>query len=228
MSVDPARQFASPYVGMGNNPVVGFDPDGRDCPSCPNDQRFDAYRNNNAMFGYDPDIGVYSDMGVGVTGTLSWFDNIVRGLMHLDDRYGGTHGYEFMNSGWGGTPIYLQRKGKSLGIIVDPAEGLVVFKHNGYKYKIDNKTPVTSTTYKAFLNMLSDSKYVAVDLRGSTDKVIKLVEDNIINNHGLLKLLTSDSIVVERYKNWNDTDMIPMDTILEKISIKTNKGRFLN
>ena len=35
---------------------------------------------------------------------------------------------------------------------------------------------------------LSDSKYVAVDLRGSTNKVIKLVEDQIINNHGLLKV----------------------------------------
>ena len=28
-SIDPARQFASPYVGMGNNPVNGVDPDGR-------------------------------------------------------------------------------------------------------------------------------------------------------------------------------------------------------
>ena len=26
---DPAYQFASPYVGMGNNPVVGVDPDGK-------------------------------------------------------------------------------------------------------------------------------------------------------------------------------------------------------
>ncbi|AZQ63926.1 hypothetical protein EI427_17345 [Flammeovirga pectinis] len=29
MSVDPARQYASGYVGMGNNPVMGLDPDGR-------------------------------------------------------------------------------------------------------------------------------------------------------------------------------------------------------
>ncbi|WP_044213413.1 RHS repeat-associated core domain-containing protein, partial [Flammeovirga sp. OC4] len=29
LSVDPARQFASGYVGMGNNPVMGVDPDGR-------------------------------------------------------------------------------------------------------------------------------------------------------------------------------------------------------
>jgi len=29
MSTDPAGQFHSPYVGMGNNPVIGVDPDGR-------------------------------------------------------------------------------------------------------------------------------------------------------------------------------------------------------
>ena len=28
LSVDPARQFASPYVGVGNNPINGVDPDG--------------------------------------------------------------------------------------------------------------------------------------------------------------------------------------------------------
>jgi len=28
-AVDPANQFASPYTGMGNNPVMGVDPDGR-------------------------------------------------------------------------------------------------------------------------------------------------------------------------------------------------------
>jgi RHS repeat-associated protein len=30
--VDPANQFASPYTGMGNNPVLGVDPDGRAIP----------------------------------------------------------------------------------------------------------------------------------------------------------------------------------------------------
>jgi hypothetical protein len=29
LSVDPKNQFASPYVGMGNNPVMGVDPDGQ-------------------------------------------------------------------------------------------------------------------------------------------------------------------------------------------------------
>ena len=30
MAVDPARQFYSPYMGMGNSPMNGVDPDGRD------------------------------------------------------------------------------------------------------------------------------------------------------------------------------------------------------
>ena len=29
MVMDPAGQFASPYLGMGNNPISGVDPDGR-------------------------------------------------------------------------------------------------------------------------------------------------------------------------------------------------------
>jgi RHS repeat-associated protein len=34
ISPDPYGQFASPYVGMGNNPVSGTDPDGGFCPEC--------------------------------------------------------------------------------------------------------------------------------------------------------------------------------------------------
>jgi len=29
LAVDPAGQFSNPYLGMGNNPVVGVDPDGK-------------------------------------------------------------------------------------------------------------------------------------------------------------------------------------------------------
>jgi len=162
---------------------------------------------------------VFSDMGVAVTGKVNWFDKVVMGLMDLDDRFGGTHGYEFMNSGAGGTPIYLQRKGKSLGIIVDPTEGLVVFKHNGWRYKIDNKTPVTSTNYSKFLELLSDSKYVAVRLKNTADKVIKLVEDATKGNHTSLDHVdfirwyeiepgkwTSDTSKVEKIDPyWNDS-----------------------
>jgi len=58
--------------------------------------------------------------------------------------------------------------------------------------------------------MLSDSKYVAVDLRGSTDKVIKLVEDQIINNHGLLKVekVQETSLGIKTMQQVNEPDSI--------------------
>ncbi|MGM0580949.1 MAG: RHS repeat-associated core domain-containing protein [Bacteroidota bacterium] len=33
-TTDPYGQFPSPYLGMGNNPVSGVDPDGGVCPTC--------------------------------------------------------------------------------------------------------------------------------------------------------------------------------------------------
>jgi hypothetical protein len=35
LTVDPAGEFFSPYLGMGNNPISNIDPDGR-CVKCPN------------------------------------------------------------------------------------------------------------------------------------------------------------------------------------------------
>ena len=36
LTTDPAGQYSSPYLGMGNNPVIRVDPDGgSDCPYPP-------------------------------------------------------------------------------------------------------------------------------------------------------------------------------------------------
>ena len=35
LTTDPYGQFASPYLGMGNNPISMTDPDGGYCPDCP-------------------------------------------------------------------------------------------------------------------------------------------------------------------------------------------------
>ena len=37
LTIDPKKQYASPYLGMGNNPIIGIDPDGGFCPKCPDD-----------------------------------------------------------------------------------------------------------------------------------------------------------------------------------------------
>ncbi len=53
MTTDPYEQFDSPYVAMGNNPVVSFDPDGGFCYdangnqiACPDDEFFDDVRDS--------------------------------------------------------------------------------------------------------------------------------------------------------------------------------------
>jgi len=58
--VDPAREFWSPYLWVGNNPISGVDPTGGKCKGCPDGAEFDTYRNNDANFGYDADLGAYS------------------------------------------------------------------------------------------------------------------------------------------------------------------------
>ena len=74
MATDPAGQYWSPYLGMGNNPVMGIDPTGGDCPTCPKGAEYDAYRNNSALFAYDPSVGVYSDYSLTIR--PSFWDNI--------------------------------------------------------------------------------------------------------------------------------------------------------
>lgn len=53
VTTDPYEQFSSPYLAMGNNPVVSFDPDGGFCYdssgnqiACPEGKEFDDYREN--------------------------------------------------------------------------------------------------------------------------------------------------------------------------------------
>ncbi len=53
MTTDPYEQFDSPYVAMGNNPVVSFDPDGGLCydangnaVACPDGEEYDEFRDS--------------------------------------------------------------------------------------------------------------------------------------------------------------------------------------
>ncbi len=53
VTTDPYEQFMSPYIAMGNNPIVSFDPDGGNCfdingnsIACPNDDLHDEFRDN--------------------------------------------------------------------------------------------------------------------------------------------------------------------------------------
>ncbi|MEO9803755.1 MAG: RHS repeat-associated core domain-containing protein, partial [Cyclobacteriaceae bacterium] len=73
-TIDPAGQFWSPYTGMGNNPVIGIDPTGGICPTCPGGSAYDAYRDATQNFGYDPDIGVFNNDFTVVVLASRYFD----------------------------------------------------------------------------------------------------------------------------------------------------------
>ncbi|MCX2679369.1 DUF6443 domain-containing protein [Galbibacter sp. EGI 63066] len=54
ITTDPYEQFHSPYMAMGNNPVVSFDPDGGKCydgngnvVACPDSEIYDDYRESD-------------------------------------------------------------------------------------------------------------------------------------------------------------------------------------
>lgn len=65
LTTDPAKQYASPYLGMGNNPVSFRDPDGAfACDDCPEGTFADGTGHIGADGGtyiYDAEIGRWSD-----------------------------------------------------------------------------------------------------------------------------------------------------------------------
>jgi hypothetical protein len=68
-TIDPMRQFASPYVGMGNNPIIGIDPTGG--------KVFDWYQNNKTgkleWINGSAEIEGYTYLGEDLTFSFSSF-----------------------------------------------------------------------------------------------------------------------------------------------------------
>jgi hypothetical protein len=90
MSTDPYGQFYSPYLGMGNNPVIGIDPDGGDCETCPGGKEYDVYRNDDALFNYEDGVGAFYDIGsvtVSSTYTGSFFNGGYSGRSFFETDY---------------------------------------------------------------------------------------------------------------------------------------------
>ena len=69
LTIDPAREFHSTYLGMGNNPISTIDPDGR-CTKCP----------KNAKVG---DTFNHPDYGTVTYGKNGWRNDTFGGI--LDD-----------------------------------------------------------------------------------------------------------------------------------------------
>ncbi len=57
LTVDPARQFYSGYNWVGNNPVIGIDPTGGVCKTCPKTEEYQYYHDSKTNYGYDASLG---------------------------------------------------------------------------------------------------------------------------------------------------------------------------
>ena len=82
--IDPYDQFHSPYVGMGNNPIIGIDPTGGICPTCPDEAQYDQFRDSEAAFAYNDEVGIYNDMDIMVMGSRDFYNvQVVRASDNL-------------------------------------------------------------------------------------------------------------------------------------------------
>ena len=61
MSPDPYGQFHSPYLAMGNTPIIGIDPNGGICPTCPNNGKWDHLINSELSFTYNNGVATRSE-----------------------------------------------------------------------------------------------------------------------------------------------------------------------
>jgi len=101
VTTDPYEQFASPYLAMGNNPIVSFDPDGGYCTdangnaiACPDDAIYDEYRDSDNKGISIPDKPVIINSFDKGTGDIAAFHRAVEGMKiapAMNERPDGFH-----------------------------------------------------------------------------------------------------------------------------------------
>jgi len=228
--VDPARQYYSPYIGMGNNPVYYVDPDGGcavgDIPCIQAAQA--------AGFTSHSDINAFLNADILVTASrpsnISLFDGFIAALYRSeawvnsfsgpDNFWDGKHGIEFYSStDLNGNPSYWLRNGKAEYAIEDAGNGLVAFKGGkGGMYKLDLRTPNGSGNMNTIkqvsaiighgakaIEILTNVIEQASSVHGGADKHIPVPPDSIWHKfwiqNGVNGPLEKDSVKVPNHEN---------------------------
>ncbi|MEQ6120499.1 RHS repeat-associated core domain-containing protein [Reichenbachiella sp. MALMAid0571] len=185
MAPDPYRQFASPYNGMGNNPVYLIDRNG----GCAGDDIDCINAAKAAGFTSNSDIAAYQNLErLGVEDSRwGFFDEL---LFRLNEGGGGFVYYGDNSAGW---PDEV-RAGFASDIIENPTEGLVVFKELNSKvpkFQFDNRTPITKSNYKKLLDLMGDGKFLfesggkVVEVTLDPNKANEILRNAISTHNGI-------------------------------------------
>ncbi|MCZ8072421.1 MAG: hypothetical protein O9311_18915 [Cytophagales bacterium] len=97
-SMDPKGQFYSPYIGMGNNPVNGTDPDGGECKGCPKTKDFQQYHDAKQQFTFMDGIVVNGDGSGPVVTPNSFSAALIRNGSFFKESFMSSHYYS--NTKW--------------------------------------------------------------------------------------------------------------------------------
>jgi len=191
---DPFRQYWSPYVAFGNNPINRVDPDGgMDDNPRPGEINFET----NQVYGLNATTGEYEwyDIlnGLTITPDFSFFSFL--GDFFLKFESGGG-GFEFLSTGPSGPAVYDIRDGNSSGIIVDPASGLVVFKElfRGFPrghIPLKNKTIKVISDFISGFNSLFQ---IGGNIGDGLMLIHQMIKSDISSYHGGLNTEESDFV----------------------------------
>ena len=167
LSTDPYNQFHSPYLGMGNNPIIGIDPDGGYCETCPQTNEYSGYIASNDYYSFDDGITYLSYLDGG--GVTAFSDNFISNLAFSPNigpsnfsqkGIGGEGSHSSFDGGIWDSQIIRSYTGDAISVSMDFTAAV----GKGENYKVEKILILHGPDRFKFRNQFTDSKVNGVDL----------------------------------------------------------------
>jgi RHS repeat-associated protein len=221
---DPYRQYWSPYLAMGNNPINRVDPDGG-CDECP------PFLPNGNQALWDESLR-YAEQFASI-GSPTW-DKILFGWLEDFFPLEGGGGYAYFSSNGGG-PAFKPRNGTADGFLHNPGEFPMFgkFWRNRPTSFPKGHIPTPKTPITGFKELIETSGSVneafdkVIQVYGSSKKAVEALTNKVNDSvHQGTNSARSDTLswevqlgegrmyVRKHYKSYNDsTWVVREDTI---------------